>query len=720
MVVSGRPMKRMKRRVTADLSDFLTFPSSSSSSSTAAAAGGGRGAGGAGPFRARVKEFLSRHAVPPPPPSSLFPHLTTWPVLFRVGDVVTGGGPDPSPATVCLDVVEEEVSRSRSVYCDQCRVVGWSGHPVCGKRYHFIIKADGSSIGGHHKPCICCGDLLHFSESRCKSCNHVMTEDDVEDWVFHQLENTTHLLHAVVHSNGFGHLLRVNGREGGSRFLSGCHIMDFWDRLCKTLGVRKVSVMDVSKKFGLEYRLLHAVTKGHPWYGEWGYEFGTGSFGITRDVYNRSVESLSSLPLSTFLSQGWNPSSHLPDIISFYQSLSKHELVNIRDLFCFLLSLVHGARKSSSRDGDAIFNKVRSRDCGALGSWTRSEVERVEEAIVRVLRAVSSSNWVSRRALRGAAYRVASAELLDHCLRELRDKSVSSAMVISSRWNPDSDDFEYRLEPGGTASTGNNASGKKSSFISRPSEDNLIRDLRYLYDSILHPHKMLNEGTHTTDYVEAAQRLLDCKQFMKDYRAEEVPSTANPFSISLVCQVELADHAMSSTTCPPPELIILSPNATVSDLKHEVARAFQDVYLMCRRFQADDLLDYRGVDDSTQVKYLTGLTNLVRVRGRCFVKNGVSKYRLERGLENWTVDCKCGAKDDDGERMLACDVCGVWQHTRCSGINDSESVPARFICSRCRSSGKMLKASEDGEDEAKPSFVDIRVNQMLTDGLFML
>lgn len=702
-------MKRLKRRVTADLLDLLTFPSS----------GGAAG----GPFRAKVREFLSRHAMPPPP-SSLFPHLTTWQVLFRVGDVAVTGGPDPlSPAAVCLDVVvEEEVSRSRSVYCDQCRVVGWSGHPVCGKRYHFIIKADGSSIGGHHKPCICCGDLLHFSESRCKTCNHVMTEGDVEDWVFHQLENTTHLLHAVVHSNGFGHLLRVNGREGGSRFLSGCHIMDFWDRLCKALGVRKVSVMDVSKKFEMEYRLLHAVTKGHPWYGEWGYEFGTGSFGITRDVYNRSVESLSSLPLSTLLSQGWNPSSRLLEVISFYQSLSKRKLVNIRDLFCFLLSLIHGARKSFSRDGDAIFNKVRSRDRGVLGSWTRSEVERVEEAIVRVLRAVSSSNWVSRRALRGAAYRVASAELLDHCLRELGDQSVFSVMVISSRWNPDSGDFEYRLEPGGTASTVN-TSGKKSSFISRPSEDNLIRDLRYLYDSILHPHKMLNEGTHATDYVEAAQRLLDCKQFMKDYRAEEAPSTANPFSISLLCQVEVADHAMSSTICPP-EIINLSPDATVSDLKHEVSRAFRDVYLMYRRFQADDLLDHRGVDDSTLVKHLTGVTNLVRVRGRCFVKNGVSKYRMERGLENWTVDCKCGAKDDDGERMLACDVCGVWQHTRCSGIDDSESVPASFICGGCggcRSSGKTtIKASEGDKDEAKASVVDIRVNQMLTDGVFML
>lgn len=65
-----------------------------------------------------------------------------------------------------------------------------------------------------------------------------MTSDDVEDWVYHQLEDTTHLLHGVVHGNGFGHLLRVNGREGGSRFLSGNHIMDFWDRLCSALGVR--------------------------------------------------------------------------------------------------------------------------------------------------------------------------------------------------------------------------------------------------------------------------------------------------------------------------------------------------------------------------------------------------------------------------------------------------------------------------------------------------
>ncbi|OIT28422.1 phd finger protein [Nicotiana attenuata] len=55
---------------------------------------------------------------------------------------------------------------------------------------------------------------------------------------------------------------------------------------------------------------------------------------------------------------------------------------------------------------------------------------------------------------------------------------------------------------------------------------------------------------------------------------------------------------------------------------------------------------------------------------------------MERGVERWTVDCFCGAKDDDGERMLACDVCGVWQHTGCAGIPDLDAIHARFICLR--------------------------------------
>ena len=84
----------------------------------------------------------------------------------------------------------------------------------------------------------------------------------MEDWVYQQLENNTHLLHAVVHSNGYGHLLRVNGREGGSKHLSGCHIMDFWDRFCKMLGVRLgiPTVNCFGNLYAACFSLLHVVS----------------------------------------------------------------------------------------------------------------------------------------------------------------------------------------------------------------------------------------------------------------------------------------------------------------------------------------------------------------------------------------------------------------------------------------------------------------------------
>ncbi|KAJ7970080.1 PHD finger protein [Quillaja saponaria] len=688
MVVNGgKPLKRIKRRVTADLYDFLTFPSSIPGGDDFSS----------GPFRSNVRSFLSQHALLPPP-SALFPHLLTWQILFRVGDLTER--PESNPAVVCLDVIEEDVSRSRSIYCDQCRVVGWSGHPVCGKRYHFIVKVDGSSIGGYQKPCMCCGDILHLSESKCKSCNHVTTSDDVEDWVYYQLENTTHLLHGVVHANGYGHLLRVNGREGGSRFLSGCHIMDFWDRLCKMLGVRKVSVMDVSKKYGLEYRLLHAIISGHPWYGDWGYEFGSGSYALTLDAYKSAVETLSCLPLSSLFSQGRKPHSRLQDIISYYQSLSERELVNIRDLFCFLMGLIHDAHKASSRNDNVSYKKRRTCASGVLSTWTKNDIERVEVAMLRVLRAVSGSNWVSWRSLRGAVCKVAPPQLLDYSLAELGGKVAPGGMTVNSRCNPDSGAFEYRLEPGNgspNAVTADNG----FSISNSPSEEKLVQDLRYLYESLLHPQTMVSydpQGARDLA-ISSAVKLLDCKQFVKDYMPEKMLGITNSHEIRLSCHVKLIDESEENYKDPPSELIVLPLNATVSDLKLEAANAFQDVYLMFRRFQVEELLDYGGVDESTQVKLLLGPTDSIRVRGRCPGKSGLCRFGMERGVERWTVDCSCGAKDDDGERMLACDNCGVWQHTRCSGIHDTDPVPARFVCLRCRSSDETPKTSGHCKDE---------------------
>ncbi|XP_057497200.1 PHD finger protein MALE MEIOCYTE DEATH 1-like isoform X2 [Actinidia eriantha] len=64
----------------------------------------------------------------------------------------------------------------------------------------------------------------------------------VEDGVF---DLQTHLLHGLIHCNGFGHLLCINGIEGGSKFLCGREIMDLWDRICTNLHARGGCVQKV-------------------------------------------------------------------------------------------------------------------------------------------------------------------------------------------------------------------------------------------------------------------------------------------------------------------------------------------------------------------------------------------------------------------------------------------------------------------------------------------
>ncbi|KAL2606550.1 hypothetical protein GLYMA_09G233500v4 [Glycine max] len=657
MVVNERPSKRMKRRVTADLCDFLTFPEPGVSASTE-------------PFRNCVQRFLSHHARITFPPS-LFPSLMTWQILFRVGDLLDA--PDLSPAIVTLDIVEEDVTRSRaSVYCDQCRVVGWSGHPVCRKRYHFIIRAASDAVEAYQRPCSRCGNLLQLSETRCRSCNFAITVDDLEDWVYLQIEDNTHLLHGVVHSNGYGHLLTLNGREGGSKLLSGSDIMNFWDRLCAAISVRKVSVMDLSKKFGLEYRLLHAITNGHSWYGNWGYEFGTGSYALTQDAYKNAVNTLSSMPLSSFSFHGRGPRSHLECVISLYQSLAETELLTIGHLFSFMLTLIHECRKP-------VAMRTSKQTSNMLCAWTGNDVEEVQHALIKVLLAsgaCTEAKWVTRRALKGAVCRgVSSPELLDYCLKHFPGKLTANGMIVCSRCNPISSGIEFRLEPWC------NGLSTKSSY---PTEVQLISDLTFLFNSIIHPDKMVcyRPKIMRKSVADSARKLLDCKQFMKDYKPYEM-AVELPSVIRLWCHVELSDQPKDDPS-PPPELIMLPLNATVADLRSEATSAFQEVYAMYKRFQAEELLGYGSISDSLTIRFLLGTSGSIQIQGKCPAKHGLSRFRMERGTEVWKVDCTCGAKDDDGEKMLACDTCGVWQHTRCAGIdNNTDGMPSKFVCMGC-------------------------------------
>ncbi|OWM65707.1 hypothetical protein CDL15_Pgr015131 [Punica granatum] len=665
MVVNdyARPLKRMKRRVTADLYDFLNFTVEANEPS-------------GDPFRLRISSFLSRHARLTFAPS-LFSSIVAWQILFRIGDL------DSSTAVVALDIVEEDVTRSRSVYCDQCRVVGWSSHPVCRKRYHFIIRAEESSPTSR-RSCSTCGNMLQLPDTSCKCCNSTVTPEDLEDWVYSQFEDNTHYLHGLIHSNGFGHLLTLNGREGGSK---------------------KVSVMDVSKKYGMEYRLLHAITKGYSWYGNWGYEFTAGSYALTVDTYKMATDTLASMPLYPLMFQRRKPRTPLQTLIGFYKAMSETELLTLRDLFSFMLSLI--------RESDAQESSTKRSAAGGsnlLCPWTKGDVSCVEQAMLKVLQAASGTgHWVTWHALKGALHKSASLELLDYCLKHFGERTLASDinMMVQTRLNPISGVVEFRLAAPSWDHRGACTSPRC------PLKEHVVRDLKFLYDALVHPGSMLEYRPLAARQRmhDSAVKLLDCKHFMKDYTTDQ-RNTMNPFAIRLLCHVELSDHPKEEPLLPP-ELVVLPPNASLADLIDEVTTTFRDVYVMFRRFHAESLPEYGHIEKTISLKLLVGLKGSIQVRGRCPSKHGLSRYRMERGTESWIVDCVCGTKDDDGERMLACDACEIWQHTRCAGIDNSDPVPAKFVCHRCRN--REETAALDGDNSVSLSCTTCRVEVMVAD-----
>ncbi|CAO2141315.1 unnamed protein product [Urochloa humidicola] len=612
-----------------------------------------------GAFRECVRAFLARSAVPAD---------GAWRVGFRAGEEEVEG----AAAVLGMQVVEEDVARAGAgrVYCEHCTVAGWSRHPVCGRRYHFIIRNEYDVQD--YKTCKHCGLMAQLFETRCPSCNNGMSYDDPEDWDYRQLDNPRHLLHGIVHDNGFGHLVRVNGREGGSSTLTGIQLMDFWDRLCRYLRVRKVSLMDASKKYGTDYRILHAVTTGHSWYGQWGFKLSKGSFGITSGEYFEAIESLSSTPLSHFFQHSRSPRNQLQDTISFYQSLSKHPLTTIRELFLYVLGLA-ASKKMHIQYGS--MHKKEQSQTHVQDTWGDDEIRRATDIALKVLQAVDRTRWVAMRTLKAAiSHPVGSPQLVDYCLRTLAARTVDG-MTVAVRCNGETKTLEYRLMDE-TALLPD---------VSMPTQDHLRCDIKFLYDALLYPHTM-NPYKPGKDYENAkrsAMILLDCKQFTKHYDLEQEFLPQNPSMLHIWCHIVLLDQVGDPPSIPP-ELLTLPQTATVADLKLEATKTFRDIYLMLQTFVATQLLDCGTASESTQLKLLFGANGTVRIQGKCVGgERRVGIYRMERGVDKWTVSCSCGATDDDGERMLSCDSCHVWQHTRCAGISDFDQVPKRYVCKSC-------------------------------------
>ncbi|XP_042503063.1 PHD finger protein MALE MEIOCYTE DEATH 1 [Macadamia integrifolia] len=587
-----------------------------------------------------------------------------------------------------LFTVEESVKYSRRPFCDHCRCAGWSHHFVSKRRYHLIIPIDDE----WNRP--------------------------LEGRVF---DLQTHLLHGLIHCNGFGHLLCINGLEGGSKSLCGREIMDLWDRICTQLRTRKITVVDLSKKRSMDLRLLHGVAYGHPWFGRWGYKFHRGSFGVAEHQYNRAIEILSSLNLDQILYDFNNTAEEeqLKAIIRTFRDASETKLITLRDLLRFMLALKARApvqrktilstattsswkpsmkttikRRSPPKEKPVKLRKFSPFAANAESRWPSRRLEFAAEVIVEALKEKKATDkgqgGMSRQEVRDAArLQIGDTGLLDFVLKSLNNFIVGD-YVVRRAINPSTRVLEYTIDEvvdGAIAEEGSKVTPVDHVALERATfyppvpyslaGSDVYADILFLYRTIL-------EGYPETELMGLATRIvLDCKHFVKEWYCNDEADALLRFE----CVVSPSSTEMElllTRPLPPGELVVLQPYATVGELKTAVEMAMRDTYCLMGKFEA---MEVEGLGELENGEVLFGA---VESGAQVWVKgSGIelgTELRYEGGADNWTVDCSCGAKDDDGERMVACDICEVWQHTRCGGIEDSEAPPLLFVCERCRTS----------------------------------
>ncbi|EIE21728.1 hypothetical protein COCSUDRAFT_47922 [Coccomyxa subellipsoidea C-169] len=243
------------------------------------------------------------------------------------------------------------------------------------------------------------------------------------------------------------------------------------------------------------------------------------------------------------------------------------------------------------------------------------------------------------------------------------------------------------------------------------------------------PWRRLSPGARFTPQV-----LRDVKHFVKDYQGDVLhPSAASSTKsgspqgeVRLMVRVQISDQANAATAAisaarkpaeermspgsaskqggrgagragrgglrrrpmrkramagPPPELLLLSRKATIPQLRKAVAAALRDTYRMFNHIEVEGVEGLEVGDQQRGRLAVVADGTQVTVHG-----SGIDVDPLWRhagGVEEWQVACSCGTRDDDGERMIACDGCCEWSHTRCAGFADALPSPDHFLCPRC-------------------------------------
>jgi len=441
-----------------------------------------------------------------------------------------------------------------------------------------------------------------------------------------------------------------------------------------------VSLNDVSEKRGMELRLVNGIAYSESWFSRWGYKFGRGSFGVTQSMYLKAIEAIRSMPLYLITHHITNSNHAIPLIFSRYQTLSDQSLLTLGDLFSFMLDL-----KSRLPPDLSIASYTTTALLETNSRWSPKRIQMATRVIVEALKN-TEFRWVSRQEVRDAARAyIGDTGLLDFVLKSLGNHVVGNYLVRRSL-NPVTKVLEYCLEDISKLYTCNQSlvMSNKVKDKYKITRTQLIKDMLYLYNYILVDPKPIMGSEFLSAIPLAARIILDTKYFIKDYFGDfsYQLDLGSQDKLNLYCTILMrnGDEYLNKAFMPPHECITLKTTATINDLKLEVERSFREMYWGLRSFVVDSIQNLSVNNGTDMVFGLAKVGEKVVAEGR---HTNMIEQICERDPNSGVVDCGCGTIEDDGERMVSCDICEILQHTRCVRIPNDQDIPHIFLCKKC-------------------------------------
>lgn len=391
--------------------------------------------------------------------------------------------------------------------------------------------------------------------------------------------------------------------------------------------------------------------------------------------YKTSIKNIQSLDLDAIVKDFSNTQQgkEIERIISMYRDWCEARLRTFQDLLRFMLTIksrvikksimaasAHLASCSSSAKTveDDISVKLFSTVASSKlkdSRWTQSRLEGTAKQIMTVLKEKKASNsFADGRIPKGVVFDAARPKVGDtgrlNTVLKWLDNVVVENQIIRRVVNPTTRKFEYTIDEVGEKVS------KEEKWVSI-----VYNDVLFLYQNVLMEYPC-------SEIVKSATRtILDSRHFIKVWPLGDEEDHA----LTFFCILD-DDKSEAGVT------VQLEEHAEVLHLKCGVVDAFLGTY------------DIPHVPDF-QIVGLEGLNKEEVLSGK--VKSGAELTVRSEGLvdllkrhgdfKKRDVTCKCGAREDDGERLMQCICCDSWQHRRCKNIEDTEVDPLAYLCASC-------------------------------------